>query len=51
MWVVADNRQSVAVDTYLYGGSMSTSMARRNQYHDRVELLQGTLDVRSAGTS
>ena len=24
---------------------MSTSMARRNQYHDRVELLQGTLDM------
>jgi PadR family transcriptional regulator, regulatory protein PadR len=24
---------------------MSTSMARRNQYQDRVELLQGTLDM------
>jgi len=24
---------------------MSTSMARRNQYRDRVELLQGTLDM------
>ena len=24
---------------------MSTAMARRNQYRDRVELLQGTLDM------